>query len=287
MGEKDIAEKILEDYNDVFADIINVLVFGGNKVVEQDDLVESGVHSQYKADDSKLHELERDTAKYWREKGVELVLYGIENQTKPDKLMPARVFAYDGASYRSQIASKRDHLLPVVTIVLYFGDKHWDETKSLKGMLNIPKELEDFVNDYKIKVFEIAWLPDETIAKFTSDFRIVADFFKKRRIDPEYIPDSLDEIHHVDEVLKLLQVFTGDERYTAILMDDGAKEVHNMCDVAERLERKGRAEGTKPLYLLVQDGSVSPDKAAAAMGISVSELEKAMTDAGFKIPSMV
>ena len=26
MGEKDIAEKVLEDYNDVFADIVNVLL---------------------------------------------------------------------------------------------------------------------------------------------------------------------------------------------------------------------------------------------------------------------
>ena len=29
MGEKDITEKILEDYNDVFADIINGLLFQG------------------------------------------------------------------------------------------------------------------------------------------------------------------------------------------------------------------------------------------------------------------
>lgn len=27
MGEKDLAEKILADYNDVFADIVNVLLF--------------------------------------------------------------------------------------------------------------------------------------------------------------------------------------------------------------------------------------------------------------------
>ena len=26
------------------------------------------VHSQYKADDEKMHELERDVAKYWKEK---------------------------------------------------------------------------------------------------------------------------------------------------------------------------------------------------------------------------
>jgi len=31
MGEKDITEKILEDHNDVFADIINGLVFAGEQ----------------------------------------------------------------------------------------------------------------------------------------------------------------------------------------------------------------------------------------------------------------
>lgn len=34
MGEKDLSEKILEDYNDVFADIINALIFEGKDVVQ-------------------------------------------------------------------------------------------------------------------------------------------------------------------------------------------------------------------------------------------------------------
>lgn len=33
MGEKDITEKILADYNDVFADIVNVLLFGGKQLL--------------------------------------------------------------------------------------------------------------------------------------------------------------------------------------------------------------------------------------------------------------
>ena len=33
MAQKDIAQKLLEDYEDVFADIINVLVFDGKEVV--------------------------------------------------------------------------------------------------------------------------------------------------------------------------------------------------------------------------------------------------------------
>ena len=32
MGEKDMSEKILEDYNDVFSDIVNVLLFHGHFV---------------------------------------------------------------------------------------------------------------------------------------------------------------------------------------------------------------------------------------------------------------
>ena len=31
MGQKDITEKILADYNDIFADIVNVLLFHGEE----------------------------------------------------------------------------------------------------------------------------------------------------------------------------------------------------------------------------------------------------------------
>lgn len=103
MGEKDLTEKILEDYNDVFADIMNALVFKGKDVVHPDSLRNSSVHSQYKADDQKLHELERDVAKYWMDGNVQIALCGMENQTKVEKFMPFRVFSYDGTAYRSQL----------------------------------------------------------------------------------------------------------------------------------------------------------------------------------------
>ena len=34
MGEKDITEKVLADYNDIFSDIVNVLLFQGKEVVQ-------------------------------------------------------------------------------------------------------------------------------------------------------------------------------------------------------------------------------------------------------------
>ena len=38
MGEKDMMTKNLEQYNDVFCDIINVLFFNGEDVVKADEL---------------------------------------------------------------------------------------------------------------------------------------------------------------------------------------------------------------------------------------------------------
>ena len=64
MGEKDVSEKILLEYNDVFADVINVCAFNGNETIKANELENTSVHAQYKAEDGKLHEEERDIAKY-------------------------------------------------------------------------------------------------------------------------------------------------------------------------------------------------------------------------------
>ena len=214
MGQKDITEKVLEDYNDVFADIINGLLFGGEQEIKPEDLENTTVHAQYKAEDEKVHELERDIAKYWKEEKVELAICGIENQSKVEKNMPFRIVGYDGAPYRSQLQQERKKMLPVVTIVLYFGtDRHWNSRKKIKELMEIPRCLDTYVNDYQMHVFEVAWLTEEQISHFHSDFKVVANFFVQKRKNRDYIPDDPTEIRHVDEVLKLLQVMTGDKRY--------------------------------------------------------------------------
>ena len=51
--------------------------------------------------------------------------------------------------------------------------------------MNIPKELDPYVNDYKMEVFEIAWLTDEQLEMFKSDFKVVARFFVNKRRNPD------------------------------------------------------------------------------------------------------
>lgn len=242
MGEKDITEKILEDHNDVFADIINGLIFAGEQRILPESLENTAVHSQYKADDEKVHELERDVAKYWKDQDVQLAICGIENQSSVEKYMPFRIIGYDGTAYRSQLQDKRKEILPVMTIVLYFGTEHrWYGKRNIKGLMKIPEGLDDYINDYKMQVFEVAWLTEEQISRFRSDFKIVANFFVQKRKNKDYIPDDPTEIKHIDEVLKLLQVMTGDEHYKEVIRKK--KGVRSMCDVAERLEKMGIAKG--------------------------------------------
>ena len=74
MGEKDITEKTLEDYADVFADIVNVLLFDGEQRVLPEDLVDTRARSQFKADDGVLHEQERDVVKRWKHGKIVIAL---------------------------------------------------------------------------------------------------------------------------------------------------------------------------------------------------------------------
>lgn len=230
-----MTEYYLESYNDVFADIVNVLLFNGEKEVKPEELATDVTRTIYKSD-GKMHEQERDVSKYWTRGKTTFSLLGFENQTKIEKNMPIRVIGYDGASYRAQLNNKGKKY-PVISLVLYFGtERRWNGTKSLKKCLAIEPKLEPYINDYNIQVFDIAFLTDEQVAMFTSDFRIVADYFVQLRKNKDYTP-STDIIEHVDAVLKLMSVLTADNRFEEILNQKG--EVKTMCEVLDKAEKRG------------------------------------------------
>ena len=244
MGQKDLSEKILVAYNDVFADIVNVLLFNGQKQIQPEELEDRGTKAFYK-ENGVLHEMERDVVKRWRKEEVRFACIGVENQTTIDLDMTLRVIGYDGAAYRAQLADeqKRQERYPVVTIVLYFGyDKKWDKPLHLLEKLTIPEKLDPYVNDYKVNLFEVAWLSDEQVEMFQSDFKVVADYFVQKRKNNDYTPTNT-EIKHVEAVLQLLSIMEHDERFAeAIYKDDGGK-VKNMCDVLDIAEQRGEKRG--------------------------------------------
>jgi len=247
MGKQDIAEKTLLSYNDVFADILNVLLFAGEQVVKKEELSDSQTFSQYKAVNGGIKEQERDVAKCWNNGTLCLSLFGFENQTKKDKMMPLRIIGYDGAAYREQTKNKADGLYPVVTLVLYFGTQaEWKNPKSLKDSLNIDKRLEKYVSDYKMNVFNLAWLTDEEINAFKSDFKIVAEYLRAVRVG-EAEDWERQKIQHVEEICDLLKAISNDDIFDSmqdfIIDMQEKKGGFQMSEFVQNMINRGRNEG--------------------------------------------
>lgn len=271
MGQKDITEKILADYNDIFADIVNVLLFHGEETVKEDELQDQNTVSMYKAENT-IHEQERDVSKVWKKGEVKISIFGLEHQTKKDVLMPLRVIGYDGISYRSQCLSDAKEYYPVITLVLNFSNTRWDKNKRLSECFHVPQELEPYFSDYKINVFDIAYLSETEVSLFKSDFRIVADYFVQVRTNKTYKPDKA-TIKHIDEVLKLMSVLTEDVRFEEV--QKSGRKVMNMCQVIDEFEavgeRRGEIKGEiKVLYFRLNK---KPVEIADEMNLSVNEVQ--------------
>lgn len=283
LPEKDFREKKLEDFDDVFSDIINVLLFHGERRVDENDL-ESGMLRSGLKTEEKFEEQERDVKKYWKRGQIRLAVYGLENQTGTDSDYVFRNIGYDGAEYRDQVRRRneirRDNVkrkkdgieplkmpdfYPVVTLVLYFGDTHWSGSLNLKDHLVIPEGLEDYVSDYKVNLFEIAYLSDEQVNSFKSDFRYVAEYFvANRKRNEGQIPEFMitaEHLKHVEEFVELMNAITNSDRFSylpKLYKERGGGSMYTILfDEAEergekRGEKKGEKKGEKLVITLMQ-----------------------------------
>lgn len=195
--------------------------------------------------DGKIHEQERDVSKFWKNGEIRISILGIENQTAQDSDMPLRVISYDGASYKQQLLDKNQKKrYPVAILVLYFGtEEKWSKAKHLYDCFEVPVKLKPFVNDYKINVFNIAFLSPKTIAMFKSDFKIIAEYFRAKRLNQKY-KGSQEKLKHANETLKMFSALTGDNSFEKVYNEGNFKKGGiTMCDVVERIRNDGITEG--------------------------------------------
>ena len=226
------------------------------RIISEDSLTDAQPFSYYKTWSRKVRSQERDVAKHWQNGQIRIAFLGMENQTEPEREMPLRIIGYDGAAYRSQIPpkSKRKKLeeiqetyYPIVTLVLYFGTKQkWDKNLSIKEVISVPSGLETFVSDYKINVFNLAWLSDEEINRFQSDFKEVVLYLKAKRENSDF-KGTANNLEHAPELLDLFFAMSGDESYRIfeeeILTDSSEQRRIKMCEVTQRIRNEGQQEG--------------------------------------------
>lgn len=271
--EKDLQKKGYFYAPERFADLINGLMCAGKEVISPSDLSDMDSQTGFfqgasgsRARNSKRKQRYRDLIRK-AAFGVNFMVVGIENQEEVNYLMPLRAMTYDAAEYERQAAEirrrvkkqkditaaeflsgfrKDSRLHPCITLVLYYGN-HWDGARDLFSILDftdIPKELQEKVNNYRIYVCEVRKFENTDV--FRTDLKQLFDCIRYAE-DPE----KLYELVMNDPAYKELEEETYDTiaEYTKTIELMQVKQCKkkggrvNMCGAITELIREGRMEG--------------------------------------------
>ena len=289
MAEKDITEKLLTDIDEVFADIYNSLCFNGENIIKPDDLSNASVTTAFISNDV-TRGLISDVSKIYKNSNLTLALLNIENQSTEDSDMPFRIIGYEGAKYNSQLISGSDERLGVATLVLNFNTKkRWSTPKSIKESLKnkYPIELDEYINDYKINVIDVAFMDKEDIEKLNSDFKAVAKYYYLKRNNIEDF-EELGEcnLKYPVQTFATMKALTGDSRfetayndYVETHKDDKGVTMEKILDTIEaRGEARGEAKGkelqAKETAINLKNMNMDEETIAKAVGRDTETVKK-------------
>ena len=242
MGKKDKTEKLFVACTDIFAELVNVLVYQGKSVLKETSMLPGPTESIYESQEGKLNNQFRDYSMYAMNREKVQALYNLENQSSVDERMPLRCAGYDGAAYRSQYKPKEGQgIYPVISLVLNWGEKPWKAAKSIREMLecSIPKEVEKYLDKNQIHVFDMRFLEVSVREQFVGDVRIVLDYLSDR----ESMLQRNQKPKNPEEVMRMLYALTDDIRYLdniEFMKENGGR---NMCDLLDAAENKGLQKG--------------------------------------------
>ena len=208
-------------------------------------------------------------------------LLSIEHQSTIDKNMVIRCGNYEMMEYLKQFKNKKiKGLVPQVMIVFYTGDKKWNAPLKLSDYFDIPEELKEYVNDWKIKVVDVKEIDTSKIKDEQTRYFIEAiqEMYKgnyerlHRRIKMNrnnfiyaaIITGSLDLIRDLPEGDEI-DMCEGMERMTEGFRSEGRKE--------GLMEGEKREKKTTLLSLLkVKLGNVSNQLEQAIQNSSIEKL---------------
>ena len=212
MGDKDSITKQYMKQPERFADLFNGFCFGGEEKLHPDELKDMDTASivlPYGEDGAPLPKQKaRDVLKLALKtdgKAAYCIL-GVENQSKVHTAMPVRNMLYDAMTLAEQVAAaasshkdahnrgkdsveylsgfhREDKLMPVITLVIYWGADEWDAPVTLREMYpeGLDERILHYANEYKVNLISPAQMTDEQLDVFRSDLKAVLKFIKHSR----------------------------------------------------------------------------------------------------------
>lgn len=274
MGKtNDALNHFLKD-NQEFADLINLSIYHGEKVVGPDDLTEAGEVVYTKDTKEKMHERRNDVSKYCRNGNTYQILC-LENESKVSYIMPVRVLEYEAGHYMEQIRqitashrksdyrdwnelssgfTREDRLHPVITLVLYWRRKPWDGARSILEMLDISENqkgsLSAFLQDYKLNLINMYELQEleSCDGQLKHVLKLLQLDQNKKAIYTE-ISENPEYKSLKPETGKVIAALLGNERISSCIEEQlkGKGDTVNMCkaldDLCADMESRGLEKG--------------------------------------------
>lgn len=275
-GKSDLkADIVLKEYwrnNEQFADFFNAVLFGGKQIIKPDELTdvdseESAIleHKEY----AESMKASRDHIKVRKKSssiGIEFTMLGMESQKHIHYAMPMRIMGYDYGAYKKQHAAnaakyregkgmdsdeylskmkKSDKFRPVITAVIYYGEKPWDGAVTLHGMLDIPREMERYVNDYRMLLVQARKSGLNFHNGRNEDFFHLLEILLDGTISKKEAMKraiSYSEEHNTEKsvLMAVAGAANANIDYNAFEKGEG-----KMCTLFEEIAEEGRIEGRK------------------------------------------
>ncbi|MFR4838749.1 Rpn family recombination-promoting nuclease/putative transposase [Blautia massiliensis (ex Durand et al. 2017)] len=181
---------------------------------------------------------------------------------------------------------KDDRLIPVITVVVYFGSDTWKAPRSLHEMLSVQdSEILSLVPDYRINLFSPAKIKDEELNNLQSNLREVMLFIKyvkdKRKLKELTSENSgfqsleLKAARSIDSITGIHLRFTETER--SVNMCQAVQEMYD--DARAEGHLAGRTEGLQDHALLtaqrmLEDSRFSPEDISRFSGLPLEDVLK-------------
>lgn len=241
----------------------------------------------------------RDLLKLWNammDENAIYVILGAELQDKVHYGMPVKDGLYDMLGYSKQIAEirrsyrqdsvdqegeitvdngvlkikltseeflsglrKEDKLIPIITAVVYFGEKPWDGPRSLFEMLDVRDErLYRFLSDYKLNLISPADMDEDEFVKFHTELGFAMKLLKHQAADADELivreghrKVSSDTAYFLNAAMKL-----------NLELEEEPGGV-DMCKAMEKRDQRKEVTGAIKAYRL--DGASDEDIIAKVM----------------------
>lgn len=267
-------DPVLKNYwrnNSRFSDLFNQVFFDGEESIQPDKLSDEDTEeSSVITIDGEISSISRtrDLIKQY-EDGAEFVLLGVENQSYVHYAMPVRTLLYNSLRYTRQCKeleeknraahklkesdeflsgiTKHDRIKPVITLVIYYGEKEWDGPISLSDMMDIPPFLKKFYNDQKIYLLQIRNISNLSYSFKNQDnrdfFAMVEEFYSNNgTFDLPTFKSKYPRLEIDWETLAAIGVATGSMQLVDYAYEYKGGSI-SMCTALDNLFNEGKTEG--------------------------------------------